>query len=246
MSRNAGYDRHISIFSPDGRLYQVEYAFKAAKSTPLTALALKSGSAVCTVSQRKIPDKLVDPICISSIYYITSTIGCVMTGLPADGKSLVSRARQIAAEFVDKNGYEIPVSHLVYKVGNLGQVYTQHAYMRPYGVMATFFGIDEESGPQLYKVDPAGHYFGYRACATGAKEQEASNALEKTIKSHPTDTMTESDTIHHSISTLQRVLGIEFKASDIEVAVVSTNNREIRKLSDTEIEQYLNMIAERD
>merc|ERR1712151_1240462 len=65
------------------------------------------------------------------------------------------------------------------KVANIGQVYTQHAYMRPYGVVATFCSIDEEKGPSLFQIDPAGFFLGYKACAAGTKEEEAKNALEK-------------------------------------------------------------------
>merc|ERR1719389_1622890 len=116
------------------------------------------------------------------LYNITPTIGCVMTGMSADARALVFRAREIAAKFKDQNGYEIPVQHLSMKVANIAQVYTQQAYMRPYGVVSMFISIDDEKGPSLFMVDFSGLYMGQKAFATGAKEEEASNALEKIVK----------------------------------------------------------------
>lgn len=244
MSKAAGYDRHISIFSPEGKLYQVEYAIKAAKSSGLTSVGIRGVDSVCVATQKKIPDALTDPEYITNIYTINSSIGCIVTGLPADGRSLIIRARQIAAEFQDKNGYECPVHWLAYKIANLGQLYTQHAYMRPYGVTCIFFAIDEEKGPQLYKVDPAGSYFGCKACSAGSKEEEATSMLEKITKKHANSN--EAETISNTIMCLQTVLGTDFKARDVDVAVVSVSQRSVRRLKETEIDEYLTSIAEKD
>lgn len=184
MSRSvsAGFDRHITIFSPEGRLYQVEYAFKAAKSTGETTLGVRGKNTVCLVTQKKVPDKLLDPTSVTRLFRVTDKIGCVATGLIADAKALMTRVRAESAEFKYKNGYEIPVEHLSKRVADIAQVYTQHAFMRPLGVVTMYCGIDEEEGPQLFRCDPAGHYLGYRGCAAGAKEQEANNYLEKKFK----------------------------------------------------------------
>lgn len=82
-----------------------------------------------------------------------------------DARSLVQKARSEAAEFRFKNGYEIPVDFLARVLADQAQVYTQHAYMRPLGVISTLAGIDEERGPQLFKVDPAGYFVGYKVRA---------------------------------------------------------------------------------
>lgn len=242
--RQSGYDRHITIFSPEGRLHQVEYAFRAVKGANTTSIGLRGDDSVVVVTQRKTPDKLMDGNFVTHLYNITPGIGCVMTGMSADARALPFRAREIAAKFKNKNGYEIPVQYLSLKVANIGQVYTQHAYMRPYGVNAIFVAVDEEKGPALYQVDPAGHFLGYKATAAGAKDQEATNALEKIVKKKMA--LPESETIQQAIGCLQAVMGMDFKAADIEVGVVSKTRPKFARLADVEVETHLTAIAEKD
>jgi len=244
MSRSAGYDRHITIFSPEGRLHQVEYAFKAVKGASTTSVGLRGDDSVVVVTQRKVPEKLMDKSYTTHLYAITPSIGSVMTGMSADARALAFRAREIASKFKDKNGYEIPVQYLSLKVANIGQVYTQHAYMRPYGVTAMFMSVDEEKGPSLYQVDPAGHFLGYKAAAAGAKDQEATNALEKIVKKKLA--LTESATIQEAVGCLQSVMGMDFKSGDIEVGVISKARPSFTRLTDAEVEGHLTAIAEKD
>jgi len=243
-STSAGYDRHITIFSPEGRLYQVEYAFKAIKSAALTSIGVRGADSCAVITQKKIPDKLLDPSSVTHMFNITANIGCVMTGMIADARAQVQRARQEAAEFRYKFGYEIPVSNLAKRVADMSQVYTQHAYMRPLGVSMILIGIDEEVGPQLYMCDPAGSYVGYKACCAGQKDQETRNFLEKKFKSDPK--LDADKTVKMAINALQTVLAEDFKATDIEVAVVTATDRHFRTLSQEEIENHLTEIAERD
>jgi 20S proteasome subunit alpha 1 len=151
-----GYDRHITIFSPEGKLYQVEYAFKAVKAAGNTTIAVRGDNTVCVVTQKKVPDKLIDPTSVSHLHKITDSIGIAVPGSAPDARSLVQKARETAAKFRYSYGYEAPVDYLAQVLADRAQFFTQYAYMRPLGVMPILIGMDEERGPQLFKVDPAG------------------------------------------------------------------------------------------
>jgi 20S proteasome subunit alpha 1 len=111
--------------------------------------------------------------------------------------------RQFASEFRRDYGYDIPIHVVAEKLGEVAQLYTQHAYMRPLCVVTLLFTIDDDGKPQLYKIDPAGHFMGYKATATGEKEQSATNHLEREFKKKPD--LTVDDTVRVAIKTLQNV-----------------------------------------
>ncbi|RKP17975.1 N-terminal nucleophile aminohydrolase [Rozella allomycis CSF55] len=243
------YDRHITVFSPEGRLYQIgiyfsvfiikEYAFKAINNSGLSSLGLRGKNGCVVITQLKIQDKLIDPSSVSHIFQITPRIGCVMTGLTPDAKAQVIKARQEAAEFRYKMGYEIPCDLLAKRIANINQVYTQQAAMRPLGVSMILIGIDDELGPQVFKCDPAGYYVGYKATSAGNKHQEMVNHLEKQYKKSEPESIEE--TVELAITTLSNVLSINFKPSDIEIGVVTNDDPVFRKLNEQEIEHYLNL-----
>jgi len=194
--------------------------------------------------KKKVPDKLLDPSTVTHIFKISPFIGCVQTGMIADARAQVQRARYEAAHFKYKFGYEIPVQDLAKRIADISQVFTQHAWMRPYGVEMILIGIDEELGPQLYKCDPAGRYVGYFASAAGEKEQEATIFLEKKLKNKPK--LSSAEAIQLAISALQNVLSIDFKPTDIEVGIVTKNQPRFTVLSLDDIDFHLTQIAERD
>ena len=270
-----GYDRQITIFSPEGRLYQVEYAFKAIKSEGTTTIAIRAKDAAVVVTQTKVADKLVDPASVTHMFRITPHIGCCVTGRMPDGRALIERARSIAGKFGFENGYEIPVHYLAKRVADKGQLYTQHAGIRALGVSAIFIAVDDETGPQVFKCDPAGAFAGFRACTTGDKEQEANNVLEKKLLVHAAATgaaaaldeeeednsgvvgmeqnvkvLSRDAAVKLAISTLQNVCSSDMRGSDIEVGIVDAtpevHDTRFRIMSTAEVDKYLEEIAQSD
>lgn len=185
----------------------------------------------------------MDPSSVTNLYKVTEKLCVLMTGLPADCRTQVTRLRYEANEFKFQYGYAMPVATLAKRIGDICQVYTQKASLRALAAVCILAAVDDEKGPQLFKVDPAGHFFPYLATAAGAKESEATNFLEKKVdelKSYDADA-----TVRCAIAALQNVLTADFKANEIEAMIVD-NNQRARLLTPDEIDQHLNVLAETD
>ena len=173
------FEKLMKVFSPDGRIYQMEYAFKAIHMFGQTSIAVRGNDSVVICTQKKVPDKMIVPDSVSNIHAVSDSRGAVIVGNTNDAKFIVQWLRSTAATFKFKNGYEVPVHVLAEKLGHYLQKFSQHAGIRPFCVNTTLIGMDDEFGAQLYRVDPSGFAVGFRAVATGAKEQEAMSQLEK-------------------------------------------------------------------
>lgn len=223
----------------------MEYAFKAASSASgLTGVSLRGKDSCVVVTQKKVPDRLMDPQSVSHIFTITPQIGCLAMGMIADCKAQIQRMRYEAAEFQFKYGYNIPVHVLAKRIADIAQVNTQSASMRPLATICILVGVDDEKGPQVFKVDCAGHYLPFFGTASGAKEQEAANYLEKKVEE-----MKEYDadqTVRTAIMCLGSVLGSDFRGSEIEVAMVEGKNGRFTVLTEEQIDAHLSFIADAD
>eukprot|EP00461_Guttulinopsis_vulgaris_P000168 UN00168 len=250
---SAGYDRNITIFSPEGRLYQIEYAFNAVSIPNITSVALRGKDSIVLVTQKKVPDKLIDPTSITSMYRLTKHNGVLMTGLAPDARSAVTRARHEAVNFQYENGYEMPIKQLVERMADVAQLYTQQAFMRALGIIGMYAGFNEDGKPELYRVDPAGHYMGYKACAAGVKETEAMGNFEKALKltmdvpvsERKDPELAQEEAIDIAVDTLQLTMGQDFKSNEIEV-VVLTYEKGWTQLTEAEIDVILARLSDKD
>lgn len=126
--------------------------------------------------------------------------------------------------------------------------------MRPLGVAMTLISLDSEKGPQLYKTDPAGYFAGYKAIATGPKNQEAMNYLEKKLRDRDYAEGTWQEVVELAITAMSNVLSVDFKKGELEVGIVGGPpakgeeglSTEFRQLTEDEIDERLQSIAEKD
>ena len=171
------YDRAITVFSPDGRLFQVEYAREAVKRGS-TALGLKFKDGVLLMSEKRARSKLMEQNSMEKIQLIYDFVGCVTSGVGADARVLIDFARIATQQEKVTYGSVVNVENLVKKVADQMQQYTQYGGVRPYGVAIIFAGIDQV-GPRLFDLDPSGVINEYRATAIGSGRDQVLNFLEK-------------------------------------------------------------------
>jgi 20S proteasome subunit alpha 1 len=172
-----------------------------------------------------------------------------MTGPLPDCRSQVVRARQEAADFEYKYGYAMPVAHLAKRMADLAQASTQYAGRRCMAVVMILCATEDEGGPQLFRVDLAGSYFGMTACAAGVKEMEANSLFEKRLKElGPAAGVSADQAAQLALEVLMTCLGSDIKPADVEVGIVGGGDglAGFRVLSDAQVEAHLAGVSERD
>ncbi|OEL21902.1 Proteasome subunit alpha type-6 [Dichanthelium oligosanthes] len=238
------YDHRITVFSSNGRLYQVEYAMNAVRLPGVTSVGVRGADSVCVVGQRSAratKDKLLDTASVSRLFPITERLGLLATGIAGDGRTLAHEAKNQTAQFRFKWGYEMPPDVLAQWIADRAQICTQFVSKRPSGVVAMILGIDDEKEtPQLFTCDPAGYFLGHKAASAGHKDREAVNFLEKKMKNNPS--LSFPETIQMAISALQFALKEDLKATEIEVGVVRKDDPIFRLLTAAEIDEHLKAI----
>lgn len=237
-----GFDQALTVFSPEGRLYQVEYAFRAVRTSGLSHLAIRCTDGVVLVSQLPSTDRLVDVTNSTFIHPISGSTVCMVCGRIADGRRVVDRVRSEAIDFFRKWDYHPTADIICERLADINQVYTQEAWQRPFGNVAIFAGWDEERGcPLLYRTDPAGTCVGYFSTAAGAKETELVDALATLQRTWKGPCPSVQDGIRTALRQVQRTLHTGITADDVEVAVVERTG--FRRLVATEIDQLLADLA---
>jgi len=231
-----GYDRAITVFSPDGRLFQVEYAREAVKRGT-TTVGIKYGKGVALVVDKRIVSPLVDPRSLEKIYQVDEHIGCATSGLVADARVLVDRARLEAQ--INRLTYNesIQTKILAKKICDFKQQYTQYGGVRPFGTALLIGGMDEEES-YLYETDPSGALMSYKATTIGAGRDEAIDVLEKEYKND----MGKDDAIKLAMRSLRAGREEELTADSVEIAIIEGGK--FRKFDSDETNRYITEITE--
>jgi proteasome alpha subunit len=228
-----GYDRAITMFSPDGRLLQVEYAKKTVKQGT-TAMGMICKDGIVLIADKRIIDKLMLPESIEKIFQIDDHMGATVSGLVSDGRILIERAQLTAQQHKVTYDAPIDVIEIVKDISDLKQLCTQSGGLRPFGVSLMIAGIDND-GPKLYMTEPSGIYFSYKATAMGEGETEILDILNKEYK----DTIKVEEAIKLGIKSLKKVLDANFNADRIDAAYIMTDDKMFRRVTKSKIKDYL-------
>ncbi|KAI9199277.1 nucleophile aminohydrolase [Polychytrium aggregatum] len=176
-SIGTGYDLSSSTYSPDGRIFQVEYAMKAVENSG-TVIGIRAKDGVVIAVEKLIQSKLLVSGSNRRIMTIDLHAGMASAGLLADSKALASIAREEAQNYRETYKSAVPARYLIDRVANYVQAYTLSSGLRPFGI-STIVSIVDRSGPSLYMIEPSGVYYGYNGCAIGKGKQVAKAELEK-------------------------------------------------------------------
>lgn len=195
------YDSRTTIFSPEGRLYQVEYATTAISNAG-AAIGLLAKDGVVLAAEKRITSKLLDTAAVGvrreKMYKLDDHIACAVAGLTADANILINTCRLAAQRHRLTYQEAIPVEQLVRQLCDNKQGYTQFGGLRPFGVSLLYAGWDEHRGYQLYESNPSGTYGGWKATAIGSNFHGAQNLLKQDYK--------EGLTLEEAIQLLMKVL----------------------------------------
>lgn len=226
------YDRGITVFSPDGRLFQVEYAREAVKKGT-TTIGLKFKNGVILIVDKRVSSKLVEPKSIEKIYDIDRFIGCATSGLVADARILVDEARKNAQVHKVTYNENITVEALVKKICDLKQNYTQYGGARPFGTALLMAGVDD-LGCHLFETDPSGALIAYKADSIGSGRPVVLDIFEKEYE----DDMTYEQAMLLGLKALSAAIEDGLEAGTVEVGVVEIDTP-FRRLDEKEIEEFI-------
>lgn len=226
------YDRGITVFSPDGRLFQVEYAREAVKKGN-TTIGLKYKDGVILVVDKRVPSKLMEPESIEKIYDVDEHIGCATSGLVADARILIEESRKVAQIHRITYGESMPVELLVKRICDYKQNYTQYGGVRPFGMALLVAGVDD-LGVHLFETDPSGALVAYKATSIGSGRQVVMDTFEKEFK----DKMTFEAAARLGLKALGAAIEETLSTDSVEIGLAE-RGKKFRRLSDAEVSKLI-------
>lgn len=232
-----GYDRAITMFSPDGRLLQVEYAKKTVKQGS-TAIGMVCTDGVLLVTDKRIVDPLVVAESVQKIFQIDEHISATAAGILSDARVLIERSQLKAQQYRVTFDSPIDTLSIVKDICDLKQICTQSGGLRPFGVSLLVAGIDID-GAHLYETDPTGIFFEYKATVIGEGEQEGEEILHKEYK----DSLTLEEGMKLAVKTLQSVLKENFSIDRVDCVYIKKQKKEFTRASKQKLSQVYGEIT---
>jgi proteasome alpha subunit len=233
QSQQQAYDRGITIFSPDGRLYQVEYAREAVKRGT-ASIGIRTPDGVVLAVDKRIRRPLMERTSVEKIHKADDHVGIASAGHVADARQLIDFARRQAQVNQLRYGEPIGVETLTKAVTDHIQQYTQVGGARPFGVALIIGGI-EDGTPRLYETDPSGTPYEWQALAVGADRGEIEDYLEANYEAD----LSLDEGVGLALSALASVNDGGLRPEGTGVATVPTETATVTELSDAETEEHL-------
>lgn len=236
QSPQTGYDSAITVFSPDGRLFQVEYAREAVKRGT-TALGIKAKDGAVLLVDKRATTRLVEMESIEKIFQIDDHIGVATSGLVADARVLVDFARVQAQ--LNKTTYSesIGIEAIAKEICDFKQSYTQSGGVRPFGTSLLIAGIEGDK-TRIFETDPSGALLEYKATGIGSGRTEIMEFLEKRY----TEDIDLNKAIILGLEALANVTESSLNELNIEIGIIELSTRKFRKLIPSEVKKYVSGI----
>jgi proteasome alpha subunit len=224
------------VFSPDGRLFQVEYALETV-NRGATILGIVCREGIVLGAEEKLESKLQDSDFAWKLFPVDTHISAAVVGLGSDARILIDQARVYCQSNRLMYDEPIDVEVLAKRIGDIKQLYTQHAGVRPFGVSIIFGGVDK-TGNRLFSTDPSGTYRAYKAVAVGIGRE----TVEGVLKAEYQEDVSLEETAKLAIKCLKKALQARDEQLRVKIVTIPSETKTYRPMPDEEVEKILKTV----